>query len=225
MSGMRMQRQPEPEVMDLADEAEAYARADFGEVNQAFVDRLVELAVGRTGLTALDVGTGPGDIPLRLAGLCPSWQVVAVDAAWPMLAWAKRALASAGRAARVRLVLADAKRLPLADGAFDIVFSNSILHHLNDTDAFWGGVRRVVRPGGLVFVRDLVRPADPDTARGIVAQYAGQESALLQEEFYRSLLAAYTIDEVRDQLGRCGLGALGVRQVTDRHLDIVGWGR
>ncbi len=222
MGAMRMERQPEPEVMDLADEAEAYARADFGEVNQAFVDQVAEMGAGREGLTVLDLGTGPADIPLRLSKACPSWRIVAVDAAWPMLAWANRALGAANLSARVRLVLADAKRLPLANGAFDILFSNSILHHLNDTDAFWAGVRRVVRPGGLVFVRDLLRPADDDTARAIVTQYSGQESALLQEEFYRSLLAAYTIEEVRDQLVRVGLGALTVRQVTDRHLDVYG---
>ena len=57
----------------------------------------------------------------------------------------------------------------------------------------------------------------------LVAEHAGDESALLQEEFYRSLLAAYRPDEVRAQLAEAGLANLEVAAVSDRHLDV--WGQ
>jgi trans-aconitate 2-methyltransferase len=103
-----------------------------------------------------------------------------------------------------------------------VVFSNSILHHINETDRFWAEVKRLARPRATVFLRDLARPATPEAARGIVRRYAGAESALLQQEFYRSLLSAYTAGEVQAQLGRTGLGHLDVAMATDRHWDVFG---
>ena len=61
-----MLRQPEPEYMDEIAEAEAYALSDFSEVNRIFVERLLELTVARGRVEAVDLGTGPGDIPVRV---------------------------------------------------------------------------------------------------------------------------------------------------------------
>ncbi len=222
-----MGRQPEPEAMDVPREAEAYALADFAEVNEAFVARLHELAGTRDNLLAADLGTGPGDIPLRLLRVRPSWRVVAVDAALPMLHFARQAGAVSTTPKQVcgccpGWVQADAKALPFPSQRFDVVFSNSILHHITDVGPFWSEVRRVAKPAGLVFLRDLARPSGAQAARAIVGRYASQESRLLQEEFYRSLLSAYTPEEVRSQLARAGLASLEVAKVTDRHLDIFG---
>jgi ubiquinone/menaquinone biosynthesis C-methylase UbiE len=218
-----MKRQPEPEWMDLPDEADAYARADFAEVNAAFVERLAELAADRSGILAVDLGTGPGDIPMRVARTRPGWRILATDVSHAMLKLARQVLAAAGLADRVALLETDAKKLPLPDRSAQVVFSNSILHHITDNHRLWAEIRRIAAPGSLIFLRDLARPADESAARAIVDQYAVAESALLQEEFYRSLLAAYTPAEVRDQLARAGLDFLEVAMVTDRHLDV--WGR
>jgi ubiquinone/menaquinone biosynthesis C-methylase UbiE len=217
-----MPRKAEPELMDDRAEAEAYAKADFAEVNQAFADRLLEI-VGPAGKAeALDLGTGPGDIPLRLLRARPGWHIVAVDASQAMLELAKRAVEAAGASSSIDLVLADAKATKLPPRAFDIVFSNSILHHISEADRFWAEIKRVGRPGATVFLRDLYRPATLDAARDIVDLYAGSESTLLRDEYYRSLLAAYTPGEVRGQIARAGLATLRVETVTDRHMDIYG---
>ena len=218
-----MQRQPEPEWMDLTDEAEAYAKADFSDVNAAFVSRLVELTGGTKRGVAVDLGAGPGDIPTRVAQALPGWRVVAVDVSHAMLKIGRDVVSAAGLAGRVALLETDAKRLPLPTRSADMVYSNSILHHITDTERLWSEIRRIAKPNGLIFLRDLARPADERAARAIVDQYAGTESELLQEEFYRSLLSAYTPEEVRQQLARARLAGLEVAMVTDRHLDI--WGR
>lgn len=218
----KLQRIAEPELMDLPDEVDAYARADFAEVNQRFVDRLLELAGSGQNVRAVDLGTGPGDIPIRVAKARPNWAISAVDASAPMLDVARAAISAAGFSKNISLVLADAKNTGLPAASFDIVFSNSILHHVADTLAFWREVRRMAKPGALILIRDLFRPELEASARAIVTQNAGGESALLQEEFYRSLLAAYTPDEVRAQLAQVGLRGLTVTTVSDRHMDVFG---
>lgn len=216
-------RIPEPEYMDDSEEALAYAEADFAEVNQAFVDRLVELAGSVQRARALDLGTGPGEIPIRLAAARPGWKIVAVDASEAMLDHARRLAKRAGVADAIEFRQADAKNLPPGDDEFDVVFSNSILHHITDTGSLWAEVARVASSGALVFFRDLARPDTPADARRLVETHAGEESELLKEEFYRSLLSAYTPGEVREHLAAAGLDSLNVSMVTDRHFDI--WGR
>lgn len=217
-----MPREPEPERMDLPEEAQAYAQADFTDVNEKFVQRLIEHAGGEGAAVALDLGTGPADISIRVARACPDWTICAMDAAHAMLTFANILVATNGVGEQILLVEGDAKRLPLPDDAINVVYSNSILHHINETEQLWRELARVARPGALVLMRDLARPVDDQTARWLVQEYAGDESALLQEEFYRSLRAAYTCAEVRDQIERAGLGKLGVEMVSDRHLDVVG---
>ena len=187
-----MKRTPEPELMDLTDEVSAYAAADFAAVNQAFVDRLLELTATSAAMELVDFGTGPADIPIRIARARPAWRITAVDASAPMLEVARESIRKAGVAPQIKLVLADAKKSPLPACAFDGVISNSILHHVSETAPFWSEVKRVAKPGAWILIRDLARPESEGRARNIVTQNAGGESALLQEEFYRSLLAAYT---------------------------------
>ena len=217
-----MDRIPEPELMDLPHEALAYAEADFADVNEAFVERLLVLAGPLGRANALDLGTGPCDIPLRLWRR-RDWRIAAVDAASAMLRIGMRTLRASHCLGAIQPILSDAKILPFAAGSFDVIFSNSILHHLGEPERLWGEVARVGKRGALVFLRDLARPASQDAARRIVEEHAGSESALLQEEFYRSLLAAYTPEEIRRQLDTAGLCGLEVAMVTDRHLDV--WGQ
>ncbi len=209
--------------MDVPAEAKAYAETDFSDVNRKFTERLLELARPGGRVAALDLGTGPGDIPLQVLRARPGWRIVAVDASRPMLRHARKVAGRARKSGALVLVLADAKRLPFAAAAFDVVFSNSLLHHITDTRALWSEIRRVARPGAAILLRDLARPADTEAAGRIVRQYAAGASALLQEEYYRSLLAAYTPNEVRAQLRRAGLGGLDVAMVSDRHLDVCGF--
>ena len=217
-----MRRIKEPELMDDAEQARAYAEADFAEVNAVFADRLCALVPPGTPRVALDLGTGPAEIPIRVMRQRPGWRVVAVDISHAMLSLARGFIHEAGFAEAIHLVIQDAKAMPFAAASFDVVFSNSILHHITATARLWAEVKRVAKPGAHVLIRDLARPATPRDAAGIVGRYAAHESALLREEFYRSLLSAYTPEEVRDQLAQAGLAHLEVAMVSDRHLDVFG---
>jgi len=221
---MSMERSPEPELMDLADEVRAYAQADFAAVNQRFVERLCELTGGRLNAAAVDLGCGPGDIAIRAAKAQPMWHITAIDASKPMLDWAANAAQSAGVADRIVWTIGDAKSLPLATGGFDVIFSNSLLHHITDAEAMWREVKRIAKPGAQIFFRDLYRPASQVVARRIVATHAATATKLLQEEFYRSLLSAYSAVEIRSQLAQADLYGFSVNEINDRHIDIIGTG-
>jgi ubiquinone/menaquinone biosynthesis C-methylase UbiE len=214
-----MNRRPEPELMDLPAEAAAYAAADFSAVNAAFVERLLQLVGSRPDVRAIDLGTGPGDIAIRVARARPSWRVMAIDGSEPMLAIARR---DAGDLSNVRFTSADAKGTGFPDGSFDVILSNSLLHHMRDPLPLWREIARLAAPGATIFVRDLMRPSSEDDVRRLVDLHAGNESALLKEEFHRSLLAAFTLDEVRGQLAATTLAHLTVCASSDRHLDIFG---
>ena len=215
-----MHRIPEPEYMDIDEEADAYAAADFDEVNTAFVRDVLEFYGTRVAPLALDVGSGPGDIPQQICRLRPDWRVVGVDASRAMLRCAMHRKHDDKKVAWPQYLQCDAKRLPFPDNFFELVISNSILHHIADVNSFWLEIRRVIKPKGAMLLRDLLRPPDEQEAARIVQTYSGNESSLLKEEFYRSLLAAYTPDEVRGQLEQANLTGAAVLQVSDRHLDV-----
>jgi len=201
-------------------QALAYARADFADVNQRFVDGLVSRHPALARARVIDLGCGPADIPLRLAAALPDARVVAIDASPAMLALGREAVR--GRPLRVGLVGARLPRLPFADRGFDAVISNSLLHHLPEPATFWSEVHRLLSPGGVVHVMDLFRPGSVDEARAIVEAAAGDEDPILKDDFFNSLLAAFTPDEVRGQLTAAGLGHLECVVVSERHVLVTG---
>jgi SAM-dependent methyltransferase len=218
-----MQRIPEPELMDEFEQARAYAEADFSEPNRRFAELFAAEFPGlRTG-TVLDLGCGPGDIALRLARQSPGLQVDGLDGSRPMLDFGEARLREEPElASRVRFVegILPGTRLPRS--RYDAVVSNSLLHHLHDPLVLWRAVLDHGAPGAAVLVMDLYRPGSTGSAQEIVEAYAGEEPEVLKRDFYNSLCAAFDPAEVREQLASCGLGALQVRTVSDRHMVVAG---
>jgi len=212
-----MDRILEPEVMDTPEEAATYEEMDHSEVNQAFVDRLVSLgARGRL----LDIGTGPGDIPVLVVDRMADSRVVAVDLAPRMLRLAEQRRTRSPHAARVEIRVADAKALDFEDACFDAVFSNTILHHLADPRPFLREARRVLKPGGALLIRDLYRPCSDARVAELVAMYASGASVYGRELFRASLCAALTPSELRAVADESGLGDAMLLVDTDRHMSL-----
>jgi SAM-dependent methyltransferase len=218
-----VQRILEPELMDEAEQARAYALADFAEPNERFVGYFEAYCGGLTAGTVLDLGCGPGDIVLRLATRHPDLVVHGLDGSAAMLHFASERLhetpALSGRVQFVEGVLPGAT-LPLP--GYDAVISNSLLHHLHEPRLFWDAVREAGKPGAAVLVMDLYRPPSEQAARAIVEQYAGGEPEVLKRDFFASLCAAFEPDEIRAQLRDGGLDTLDIRTVSDRHVLVTG---
>jgi ubiquinone/menaquinone biosynthesis C-methylase UbiE len=211
-----MERVPERELMDGEAQSIAYARADFSDSNQRFVDEVIR-DLPRGPCAAIDLGCGPGDVAIRLARAAPRMTVTAVDGSAPMIALARQAVLHAGLSTRITVELARMPGLPLRDRSFDLVLSKDLLHHLPDPAVLWREVTRLGRPGALVTVMDLVRPDTGTEARRIVAAVSGGEDPILQEDFFNSLLAAFTVNEVQEQVAAARLD-LKVAQISDRHM-------
>ncbi len=219
-----MERVLEPELMDDPEQAAAYAAADFDASNSLFVDLFRDRFPDFPGTGAiLDLGCGPGDIALRLAGAYPACQVHGLDGAGEMLALARAAAERAGPAGeRVRFVQGLVPGAVLPRLRYDAIVSNSLLHHLHRPETLWTSVRELGEPGAPVLIMDLARPPDQDAAAIIVATYAADDPEVLRTDFHNSLLAAFEPDEVREQLDAAGLD-FEVASVSDRHL--AAWGR
>lgn len=212
-------RKPEPEVMSDRDEVRVYTRTDFSGVNQSFARRLIEMA-GKAG-RAIDLGTGPASIPLELCSIEPKWKVLAVDASAGMLGEGRRLTRRAGLDGHIRFLKHNVLELT-GMRPFDLVFSNSLLHHLERPLCFWRKVADLVVPDGHIVIQDLRRPANRATADRLIRKHARDADRLLQKLFHQSLLAAFTPEEVREQLALSGLSSLKVEVVSDRHLLVHG---
>ena len=219
-----MERIPEPELMNEAAQAQAYAQADFSEAHDRFVSlftaKFPQLQL--TG-TVLDLGCGPADISRRFARAYPACHIHGIDGAAAMLALGRAANAQAQLAQRIELFEFRLPCLALPLPQYDTVISNSLLHHLHDPMVLWRSLRQFARPGAPVFIMDLLRPATRRLARDIVTTYAENEPVVLREDFLASLYAAFTPGEIRAQLSRLDLTGLQLEVVSDRHLIIFGY--
>lgn len=207
--------------MDDPEQALVYARADFEEENQGFIDRFREYFPEFTEGHVLDLGCGPGDIPVRFARALPSCRITGVDASEPMIGLAGVAVKQAGLADRITFRCERFQAVSLVEPA-DAAVSNSLLHHVPNPLQFWYRLRQLVKPGSPVLVMDLLRPDSPEEAQAIVDRYAAKEQEILRRDFYRSLLASFTEDEVAAQLAEMNLSRLIVDVPDDRHWVVGG---
>ena len=107
----------------------------------------------QSGQRLLDVGCGPGTVTTGLARAVAPGLVTGLDAAPDVLAAARQHAAETGLA-NLEFVEGDVYDLNHPDETFDIVYANQLLQHLSDPVDALREIRRVLRPGGLLAVRD-----------------------------------------------------------------------
>jgi ubiquinone/menaquinone biosynthesis C-methylase UbiE len=205
----------EPEYMDTTEEATEYDTMDHSAVNRQFVEDLV--AQGELGRDILDLGTGTARIPIELCRANPHVRVMASDAAVSMLDLARYNIEVESLIGRIHLHHGDSKKLVFEDEYFDTVMSNSLVHHIPDPSCVLSEAVRVLRPGGLIFVRDLCRPQSDAQVEQFVKLYCGVETDTAQQLFRQSLHAALTLEEIRRMVEDLGFRAEGVQMSSDRH--------
>jgi SAM-dependent methyltransferase len=214
----------EPELMTDDQQARAYASANFEAAHALYPKLFAETFPDRPAhALVLDLGCGPCDVTIRFARANPGYRFHALDGSPAMLKYARQRLARQPElAARIRLIEGVLPGAPIPERSYDVIISSSLLHHLHRPLLLWSTIRQHARPGTLVFVVDLRRPASRAAAQRLVERDAGTEPAVLKRDYLNSLLAAFTPVEVRAQLAAARLHMLRVRTITDRHLLVAG---
>jgi ubiquinone/menaquinone biosynthesis C-methylase UbiE len=225
MSLFDLPRVPEPEVMDDSGEVEAYswsaAQAYLDKIDETFVDHAIRLLNGRERGRALDIGTGPGQIVIKLARRLTRWKFTGVDRSPNMIAQANVNLEAAGTAlaGRVEFQVADGNKLPFPDATFDLVMCNSVLHHLEEPRHLLSEMARLTKPTGAILLRDLRRPgrfAHPFHVRWHGRHYSGTMRKLYRD----SVHAAYTVPELQLLLASSPLYGARVFECETTHIGV-----
>jgi ubiquinone/menaquinone biosynthesis C-methylase UbiE len=218
-------RHPEPEVMDDSGEVEAYssaaAQAHLNKIDDTFVAHALRLVNRRERGRALDIGTGPGQIVIKLARRLTRWKFVAVDRSSHMIADAVANLAAAGPelAGRVEFQIADANALPYPDATFDLVTCNSVLHHMAEPERLLAEIGRLVKPRGAVLLRDLRRPNR--LLHGWHVSHHGRHYAGKMRELYEaSVRAAYIAPELEKMVEASRLMGVRVFNEPSTHIGV-----
>ncbi len=153
--------------------AASYAKASRleAEIGARMLERLdyVRIAPRRV----LDAGAGPSREARALAARYRDSTLVALDLSLAMLREARRGagwFAAWSRRARPHAVCADVERLPLADASIGLVWSNMVLHWLDEPIVALREFHRVLEPGGLLMFSAL----GPDSLKEL-RQAAGRE--------------------------------------------------
>lgn len=142
----------------------------------------------------VDIGAGTGQFTLAAATACA--RVVAVDVS-PVMLRALRAKVRAAKLANVEVVEAGFLTYRHRGAPADVVYSRHALHHLPD---FWKAValarvRRMLRPGGLLRLWDVVYGFPPEEAEARVEAWCATGGAGVDAEWSRAELEEHVRDE------------------------------
>jgi Methylase involved in ubiquinone/menaquinone biosynthesis len=149
------------------------------------------LAELQAGETVLDLGSGGGiDVLLSAQRVGPTGKAFGLDMTDEMLALANQNKAKAGLA-NVEFLKGEIEAIPLPDNAVDVIISNCVINLSGDKDKVLREAFRVLKPGGRFAVSDIVvRGEVPQEIKGNMLLWAGCVAGALQEDEYKSKLAA-----------------------------------
>lgn len=144
----------------------------------------------------LDIGCGAGNYTLKLLQLLPNLNVTLVDLSLPMLDRAEDRIRKVTSGTVVPLQ-GDVRELELGSETFDVILAAAVLHHLR-TDEEWRKVfasfHRALRPGGSVWIFDLVESSVPQVQQLLWRRY-GEYLSSFRDDAYRDHVFSYIEQE------------------------------
>ncbi len=225
-----MKRTPEPELMEIPSQVRAYADADFSR-SDSMVVRSLEKYLKKIGRTLnksdliFDIACGPGNISERISRNWPFVKVLGIDGSKEMLEEAEKKLAK-NIMNNLTYELVEINSIATGERNFqlkaDVLVSNSALHHFHDPYKFWDALKKLGKSECIHIHRDLIRPTSIEKAFEIKEKHLSNSPEILKKDFYASLKASFTVDEVIQQLSNAGLSQLEVFQVDELYFEIIG---
>jgi ubiquinone/menaquinone biosynthesis C-methylase UbiE len=215
-----MPRVPLSEVLiaeqrELELDAPAAARREMERWDEQFVERALSLGV-RSGVV-LDLGTGAGQIAIKVAQREPGFIVHGSDASDAILHWAALDAVRWGVGLRLLFDRCDAVELPYDSGLFDLVLCNCVLHQVRDPAALVREMGRVAKTAGALLLRDYARPGRIDL-RWHLRRCRSAFEGRLRELLELSLRASYTLGELREIVNESGISGVRVSRYSPIHI-------
>jgi len=204
--------------MEQKEQAYAYANADFSNSNELFLEKLFEFCSITDETKILDVGCGDGEIPIEIYKKTKS-KITVLDGSSVMLDELSKKM-SANNIDDIRVIQRRYEDTHLKEKSFDILISNSVLHHVKSPKQFWEKSFNLVRQQGHIVLMDLFRPSSEHELLAILNKYGGDNPVLLND-FENSLRAAYTPYEVEGQLSSFPSISSSVKAISDRHFFVT----
>lgn len=173
--------------------------------------KTARLMLNKPTARVLDVCTGTGNLAIACARDAQEASVVGLDFSEPMLSLAGDKVARKSLSERIRLVRGDALHMPFIDGSFDAAGIAFGARNLADLEHGLREIARVVRPGRIIAVLELVTPRNPlsrfylqrllPRIGGIVSRMSGSAYDYLAE----SVLAFLEPAALAELMAQCGL--------------------
>jgi ubiquinone/menaquinone biosynthesis C-methylase UbiE len=128
----------------------------------------------------LDLGTGPGFLPIEIAKLSPGITIMGLDLSSELLKMAEKKAYAAGVSDRVHFRLGSAALVPFEDNRFDLVLSTGMLHMVKDPLKVFQEIHRVLKPGGQALILDPARVSSGIDKKKWKASLTGKEKIMLR---------------------------------------------
>ena len=229
-----MNREPEPELMNRAEQVEAYSSADFSLGETSFINFIINyLDINRITLShndlIVDLGCGPGNISEKLSNKWPNVNVLGIDGSLEMIkkAESKKYKTNINNRYRNLSYLCEDVRDINIDKIFfgkkiSMLVSNSFIHHINQIDHFFDFIIKLSSPDTINFHKDLRRPKDKKAALNLKTKCADKFCDILTKDYYASLKAAYRKTELQEKIFEFNLTSMDVIDESEEYLIVYG---
>jgi len=181
---------------------ESFSRLDSGQLTAMDAPIILDV-VARSAAAhiqpngeILDLGCGAGNFTLRVLKQVSPLDCVLVDLSQPMLDRANERVAAA-TSGRVKTIQSDMRDLSFPSDSFDLILAGQVLHHLREDaqwEAMFANFHRWLRPGGALFVADLIAYDDPAIQSLMQARY-GEHLVSVGGTEMRDKVFAYVDEE------------------------------
>jgi ubiquinone/menaquinone biosynthesis C-methylase UbiE len=161
--------------------ASAYEKGTRMVINSYHRHVAEEIVAHLAGDEILDIGTGPGYLPIEIAKRSEAVRIIGIDLSRKLLDMARLNAAKAGLSDRLTFQLGDAGRIEFEDSFFDMVISTGMLHSIKDPVKVIQEMHRVLKAGGEAWI------FDPARVSNAVDRTKWKASLNLRERFFLKL--------------------------------------
>jgi ubiquinone/menaquinone biosynthesis C-methylase UbiE len=158
--------------------ASAYAKATRLAIESYYRKVAEEIVAHSATGTILDLGTGPGYLPIEIAKRASQVYIMGVDLSSKLIQMARSNASAAGLADRLNFQLGNAGRLDFDDSSFDMVISTGMLHSIKEPAKVLQEIYRVLKPGREAWI------FDPAKVTSAVDREKWKASLNLRERFF-----------------------------------------